>query len=179
MAIGISEENSNTLYFLIVKFHIYSLIDIYGSVKRISPGAKSQMILDVLFILDNSKRYVFSSLRTLEDYALDFFNIIQYDEPSALSTLVSSLGKYPLRILKNFYLYASKDVQVRKSFSSSSIVVKTEKLVTLFELSRSCLLSLVEDQKIIDPHDFSSKLVEIILASNEKAKIISSTPKSN
>ena len=158
-----------------IKFHVNSLIDIFGSVKRITPAAKSQMTLDILSILDNSKRLVKQSLRPLEDYAMEFFNIVQYDEPTALSTLVSNLGRYPLRILKNFYLYASKEVVVRKSFSSLNTVVRTEKLVTLFELSRSCLISLVDDQKAICAADYSPHLIEVVLLASDKSKSLSNT----
>lgn len=133
------------------------------------------MTLDILSILDNSKRLIKQSLRPLEDYAMDFFNLVQYDEPSALGTLVNNLGRYPLRILKNFYLYASKDVVVRKSFSTLNTVVRTEKLVTLFELSRSCLMSLVDDQKVISSSDYSPLLIEVVLLSNEKSKSPSNT----
>ena len=160
---------------MVVRFHINSLIDIYGAIKKISPAAKSQMTLDSLAVLEGSKRHVKSDLRVLEDYCLNYFSLVQYDEPTALNNIVQHLSKYPLRVLKNFYLYAGKDVAVRKGLTSSNLVIKTEKLVTIFELSRSCLCSLVEDQHYIDQEDYSPELTQLLLTAGERSKLVASS----
>jgi hypothetical protein len=158
------------MHYLVLRFYVYSIIDIYGSVKRITFEAKSQMELDIKTIFLTCKKFVQHQIESLETYALKFFDLVTFDEPTALNNLVSHLGTYPLRLLKNFYLFSSKDGQQLKSLTGSSYVVKTEKLVTIFELSRACLLSLVEDQKIVAEQDFSNGLVEIVVAGNEQAK---------
>ena len=97
---------------------------------------------------------------------------MEYDEPTALRNLVEGLQTYQLRILKNFYLYAgAKESAPRKvAFKSNSLVVKTEKLVTLFELARSCLIAMLDDEKVIVTSDYSPAVVETILSANDKAK---------
>ena len=156
--------------FLVVKFNIHSLIDIYGSVKKISPAAKNQMMLDALNVLDSSKRLLKVDFRVLEDYITKYFSLVQYDEMLALAGVANNIRNYSLRILKGFYLYSSKEMNVKKFFSTSNLVVKTEKLMTIFELSRSCLLSLVEDRKFIAQEDCSQVLIDILLAGVEAAR---------
>jgi hypothetical protein len=156
----------------VVKFHITSAIDVYGSIKRISPAAKSQMTLDALAILDGSKRLVKVDLRPLEDYCMNYFSLVQYDEPTALNNIVQHMATYPLRTLKNYYLYSGKDITLRKGLTSSALVIKTEKLVTIFELSRSCLCSLVEDRHHINQDDCSPDLIQLLLTANDRSKLV-------
>lgn len=153
-----------------MRFYIYSIVDIYGSVKRISPEAKSQMELDLNTILLSCKKFISTGIESLEAYSTKFFELVVYDKPTALNNLVNNLKDYSLRILKNFYLFSSKEFMQRKASGSSNLVVKTEDLVTLFELSRSCLISLVEDHKIIQEGDYSSTIVELVVGGNEQAK---------
>lgn len=168
--VNFSKDKVSDLQKLVVTFYIHSIVDIYGSVKRISPGAKGQMLLDIQSLLLSCKNFVNQDLSSLEHYYQKFFELVTYDEPTALSNLVSNLSVYPLRLLKHFYLFASKDNYQRKSVISSNYVVKTEKMVTLFELSRSCLISLVEDQKVIEDSHYSDVLVELVTHCSQEAK---------
>jgi hypothetical protein len=128
------------------------------------------MLLDIRSLLMSCKNFMGQDLSDLENYYQKFFELVTYDEPTALSNLVSNLDAYPLRLLKHFYLFTAKDSLQRKSVINSNYIVKTEKMVTLFELSRSCLTSLVEDQKIIEESHFSDTLVELVVAANAEAK---------
>jgi hypothetical protein len=168
--VQLSETKLGRMSSLIMKFYVHSIIDIYGSVKRISPEAKAQMMLDMQTVFLYCRKFVLEGVDALEAYAEKFFELVVYDKPTALSNLVTYLPEYPLRILKNFYLFASRDGGQRKSVIGSSYVVKTEDLVTIFELSRSCLISLVEDQKIIVDTDFSNTIVELVVQGNERSK---------
>lgn len=158
------------MQFLVLRFYVYSIVDIYGSVKRISPEARSQMDLDLKTILLSCRKFVTYNIDPLESYSSKFFELITYDKPTALSNLVNHLPMYPLRVLKNFFLFSSKDFMQKKGSGGSNFIVKTEDLVTVFELSKSCLISLVEDQKFIEDQDYSNFIVEIVVEGNEKAK---------
>jgi hypothetical protein len=128
------------------------------------------MTLDILNILDSSKKLLKIELRVLEDYSMKYFALVQYDEMLALAGVANNIRNYSLRILKGFYLYASKETNMKKFFSTTNVVVKTEKLMTIFELSRSCLLSLVEDKNFIAQEDCSQILIDILLAGVETAR---------
>lgn len=128
------------------------------------------MALDIQSLCIACKNFISYEVSILNQYFSKFFELITYEEPTALSNLVGNLSVYPLRILKNFYLFTAKEILQRKSVSNSNFVVKTEKMVTLFELSKSCLISLVEDQKIVIDSDFCETLIEFVSFSSEKLK---------
>ena len=127
------------------------------------------MTLDILNMLDNCKRLLRTDMQALEDYVMTFLGFVQYDEPTALGTIVQQLSVYSLRILKNFYLSAGQQLPAKKGAfgGTTPVVVKTEKLVTLFELSRSCLLSLIEDQQLIRAEHFSATLLDMLVAADK------------
>jgi hypothetical protein len=128
------------------------------------------MELDLRTVLLSCKKFIFQNLDSMEAYMTRFFDLITYDKPTALSNIVNNLNAYPLRVLKNFFLFSSKEFIQKKGSGGSNFVVKTEDLVTVFELSKSCLISLVEDQNFIEDKDFCNTLIELVVGGNEQAK---------
>jgi hypothetical protein len=82
-----------------------------------------------------------------------------------LSTISKSLDKHNLRNLKGLYLWNNKDefsIGGLFGMKENKIVVKKEKQITLFDLARSVIMSLVEKGEFGD----SANGEEIIVGDN-------------